>query len=131
MVWLYSKAGTLVFYAGGKGCLEQSAVTALIGQTTASGVAVLTGIGLLIFCGAVGKSGQVPLHVWLPDAMEGPAPVSALIHAATMGAAGGFLVARVYPLMAGNASGAAMNSTALVVVTWGGAFTALFAALIA
>ncbi len=53
----------------------------------------------MIFCGAVGKSGQLPLHVWLPDAMEGPTPVSALIHAATMVAAGVYLVARVYPLM--------------------------------
>src|SRR5437588_1898427 len=122
MVWLYSKAGTLVFYANGKGCLEQSVVTALTGQMTASGVAVLTGIGLLIFCGAVGKSGQVPLHVWLPDAMEGPTPVSALIQAATMVAAGVFLVARVYPLM---------SPSALQVVTWVGCITALFAASIA
>ena len=62
-------------------------------------MAASTGIALLIFCGAVGKSGQLPLHVWLPDAMEGPTPVSALIHAATMVAAGVYLVARVYPLM--------------------------------
>jgi NADH-quinone oxidoreductase subunit L len=87
----------------------------------------------LIFAGAVGKSGQVPLHVWLPDAMEGPTPVSALIHAATMVAAGVFLVARVYPLMAvGAGTGLASRSTVpLEVVTWIGAITAVFAALIA
>jgi NADH-quinone oxidoreductase subunit L len=63
----------------------------------------LTVTGLLIFMGAVGKSAQFPLHVWLPDAMEGPTPVSALIHAATMVAAGVFLVCRVFPLLTGDA----------------------------
>src|SRR5689334_3637634 len=106
MAWLYSQAGTLTFYDAGKGCLEQMSLTSLVAQTTSVGMAVSTGIALLIFCGAVGKSGQVPLHVWLPDAMEGPTPVSALIHAATMVAAGVFLVARVYPLMSGSVESA-------------------------
>jgi NADH-quinone oxidoreductase subunit L len=122
MVWLYAQSGTLLFYDNGAGCLEQSAVTNLGAHATIFGMAVSTAIGLLIFCGAVGKSGQVPLHVWLPDAMEGPTPVSALIHAATMVAAGVYLVARVYPLMSGHA---------LEVVAWVGAITAFFAACIA
>jgi NADH-quinone oxidoreductase subunit L len=123
ILWLYGKTGTLLFYDNGQGCLEQTALAALTGQATFWGMGLSTAISLLIFCGAVGKSGQVPLHVWLPDAMEGPTPVSALIHAATMVAAGVFLVARVYPLMA--------ISHALNVVTWIGAITAVFAALIA
>ncbi len=131
MVWLYSKTGTLLFYDGGHGCLEHSALATLAVQTTSLGLAVSTGIGLLIFCGAIGKSGQVPLHVWLPDAMEGPTPVSALIHAATMVAAGVFLVARVYPLMAAQPGGVASTPGALQVVTWVGAITAIFAASIA
>ena len=78
--------------------------------------------GLLIFCGAVGKSAQFPLHVWLPDAMEGPTPVSALIHAATMVAAGVYMLCRVFFLL---------NPSALQVICWIGGITALMAALIA
>ncbi len=136
IVWLYHETGTLLFYDNGAGCLEQGAIAKLVAQTTVGGMAVSTAISLLLFCGAVGKSGQVPLHVWLPDAMEGPTPVSALIHAATMVAAGVFLVARIFPLM-GNltetlgAEAHSPHTTALTVVTWVGAITALFAALIA
>lgn len=134
MVWLYAETGTLNFYDGGNGCLESGALATMLTHMTIGGMAVSTAIGLLIFLGAVGKSGQLPLHVWLPDAMEGPTPVSALIHAATMVAAGVFLVARVYPLMA--VGGMSMEhgapiTTALTVVTWVGALTAIFAATIA
>jgi NADH-quinone oxidoreductase subunit L len=137
VVWLYHQAGTLLFYDGGNGCLEASALTRMATQTTALGLAASTGIALLIFCGAIGKSGQVPLHVWLPDAMEGPTPVSALIHAATMVAAGVFLMARVYPLLSGQPAATApegdahVHSTALAVVAWVGVITAVFAACIA
>lgn len=124
MVWLSSQTGTLLFYDHGHGCLEGSALAKLAAHTTSLGFAASTAIALLIFCGAIGKSGQVPLHVWLPDAMEGPTPVSALIHAATMVAAGVFLVARVFPLLEHPGS-------ALQAVTWVGAITAVFAASIA
>jgi len=87
-------------------------------------VDVITLIVLLLFVGAVGKSAQLPLHTWLPDAMEGPTPISALIHAATMVTAGVFLVARLNPLF--NLSPVAMD-----VVAWTGAATAIFAATIA
>ncbi len=86
-------------------------------------VAALAAIGL--FIGTIGKSAQVPLHVWLPDAMEGPTPVSALIHAATMVAAGVFLVARMFPLF--QAAGAGT----MHLVAWIGGITAIFAATIA
>ncbi len=81
-------------------------------------------ISLLLFCGAIGKSAQLPLHVWLPDAMEGPTPVSALIHAATMVTAGVFLVARCNPIFG-------LSTVALSVITIIGSLTCLFAALIA
>jgi NADH-quinone oxidoreductase subunit L len=122
MVWLYAESGTLLFYDHGAGCLEHSSLTTIALMGGAAGLAVSTWIALLIFCGAAGKSGQLPLHVWLPDAMEGPTPVSALIHAATMVAAGVYLVARVYPLM---------TAHALEVIAWVGAITAFFAASIA
>ena len=131
LLWLQTETGTTLFYDLGKGCLEQSALAALVAQTTAGGMAVSTLIALLLFCGAVGKSGQLPLHVWLPDAMEGPTPVSALIHAATMVAAGVFLMARVYPLLDADATGASGLSQALTVIAWVGSLTAVFAALVA
>ena len=83
-------------------------------------------IAILIFFGAIGKSAQFPLHVWLPDAMEGPTPVSALIHAATMVSAGVYLIIRLFPLMAAVEHGAALRFISFI-----GSFTALFAATIA
>jgi NADH-quinone oxidoreductase subunit L len=127
MVWLYSQTNTLLFYNNGQGCLEESQLAMMSVRAVHFGMTVSTAISLLIFAGAVGKSGQVPLHVWLPDAMEGPTPVSALIHAATMVAAGVFLVARVYRLMSVGTG----SIHALHIVTWDGAVTAIFAASIA
>src|SRR6266536_3041730 len=86
--------------------------------------AFLTITALLIFCGAVGKSAQFPLHVWLPDAMEGPTPISALIHAATMVAAGVYMLVRVGFIIQA-------SHTALLVIAWIGTITALMSALIA
>jgi NADH-quinone oxidoreductase subunit L len=131
LLWLYHSRGTLLCYDSGAGVLESGSLTALAGTTVAGGIALSTAIGLLIFCGAVGKSGQFPLHVWLPDAMEGPTPVSALIHAATMVAAGVFLVARVYPLMLADQALTTVPVHALTVVAAIGAITALLGAVLA
>lgn len=94
------------------------------GQGGIIATGITTVIALLIFLGAVGKSGQFPLHVWLPDAMEGPTPISALIHAATMVAAGVYLLARTFPIFEA-------SLFASDVVAYVGGFTALFAATIA
>ena len=91
---------------------------------TFMGASILTWALVLIFMGGMGKSAMVPLHIWLPDAMEGPTPVSALIHAATMVVAGVYLVARMFPLYC-------MEAAALQIVTVVGAITALYAAMVA
>jgi len=110
VMWLWTALGTLD-YAG----VFAGAET--LPQATA------TGIALLLFMGACGKSAQLPLHVWLPDAMEGPTPVSALIHAATMVTAGVYMVARSHVLFE-------RSGVALDVVAWVGTATALFAATV-
>jgi NADH-quinone oxidoreductase subunit L len=125
MVYLYTQAGSLAFGSGPGEIFEPALLERLGSELGALGLSHATGIALLIFCGTIGKSAQFPLHVWLPDAMEGPTPVSALIHAATMVAAGVFLVARTFPIFTAD------NGTALAFVTFIGGFTALFAALIA
>jgi len=89
-----------------------------------AGTGTSTAIALLLMLGAMGKSAQIPLHVWLTDAMEGPTPVSALIHAATMVTAGVFLMARAYPFLE-------MSHDAMTVVMWIGAITALLAGTVA
>ena len=127
VIWLYGHTGTLLFHDGGNGLLESGALASLAGTTTIAGLSVSAAASLLLLIGAMGKSGQVPLHTWLPDAMEGPTPVSALIHAATMVAAGVFLVARTHPVFSlGGETGIALAATA-----WIGAITALYAALVA
>ena len=95
-------------------------------STSFMGLSVITWGLILIFMGGAGKSAMFPLHIWLPDAMEGPTPVSALIHAATMVVAGVYLVARLFPMYYFVEDGYALN-----LVAWVGAFSALFAAVIA
>jgi NADH-quinone oxidoreductase subunit L len=99
---------------------------AYLSMTTAGflGISTLTWALVLVFMGGAGKSAMFPLHIWLPDAMEGPTPVSALIHAATMVVAGVYLVARLFPIFH-------LDEVAMSVVTWVGATSALFAAIIA
>jgi NADH-quinone oxidoreductase subunit L len=123
LVYLWAQAGSLSLGTGAGEIFNPEFLARIGAEQGALGLSHATAIALLIFCGTVGKSAQFPLHVWLPDAMEGPTPVSALIHAATMVAAGVFLVARTYPIF--------LAGEALPVVAFIGAFTALFAATIA
>ena len=104
------------------GSLNFSVLQGQLTQNSSALGAMASIAGLLIFCGAVGKSAQFPLHVWLPDAMEGPTPVSALIHAATMVAAGVYMLCRILFLL---------NADALHIIAYIGGFTSLLAALIA
>ena len=115
-------AGIFVFFWAAHG-FELQRVIDGVQRGSISGTTVTLG-AVLLFCGAIGKSGQFPLHTWLPDAMAGPTPVSALIHAATMVAAGVFLVARLYPVF--QASGTALDEIAILA-----SITMLIAALLA
>jgi len=128
IVFLYSKAGTLNFREMffNPDFLHElaSEPTGILGLSSAAL------IGLLLFIGAVGKSAQWPLHVWLPDAMEGPTPVSAMIHAATMVSAGVYMVIRMFPLLSAGMEHGQLTDP-MNVMAFIGAFTALFAATIA
>ena len=116
MMMLFTKFRTLSLYGEG-GIFSLAAA-----QLTTGDMVWLSIAGVLIFCGAIGKSAQMPLHTWLPDAMEGPTPVSALIHAATMVAAGVYLTARMFPIL---------TETSSLVIAYVGGITALVAATIA
>jgi len=136
IAWLYSYTGTLNFRE-----IFQPELLERMGNAMAfpelamrwpalfpfiSSFSIAGAIALLLFVGTVGKSAQFPLHVWLPDAMEGPTPVSAMIHAATMVSAGVYAVVRMFPLLEADVTG-----TSMAVVAFIGAFTAIFAATIA
>ncbi|MBN1249592.1 MAG: NADH-quinone oxidoreductase subunit L, partial [Anaerolineae bacterium] len=119
LVLLYAQVGSLAYSdLFSAATVEQLAATTLIGRASVATVAVL-----LLFGGTIGKSAQLPLHLWLPDAMEGPTPASALIHAATMVSAGVYLMIRAFPLLA--------VSQAMPIVAAVGTATALFAAIVA
>ncbi|WP_129626290.1 NADH-quinone oxidoreductase subunit L [Candidatus Oscillochloris fontis] len=125
LVYLWTQAGSLAFGTAVGEIFNPEFLHRIGTETGFMGLTHATLISLLIFAGTVGKSAQFPLHVWLPDAMEGPTPVSALIHAATMVSAGVFLVARTFPIFEAD-GGMALQVVAII-----GAFTALFAATIA
>jgi len=120
IAFVYSFTGSLSY----KDIFQPKMLQALAGTPAFFGLSAAGIIGLLLFIGTVGKSAQWPLHVWLPDAMEGPTPVSAMIHAATMVSAGVYMAIRIYPLLS-------LDAHTMTVVAFIGSFTALFAATIA
>ena len=120
IAFVYSFTGSLSF----KDIFQPQMLQALASTPAFLGLSAAGIIGLLLFIGTVGKSAQLPLHVWLPDAMEGPTPVSAMIHAATMVSAGVYMAIRIYPLLS-------LDAHTMTVVAFIGSFTALFAATIA
>ncbi len=120
IAFVYSFTGSLSF----KDIFQPQMLQALASTPAFLGLSAAGIVGLLLFIGTVGKSAQWPLHVWLPDAMEGPTPVSAMIHAATMVSAGVYMVIRMFPLLS-------LDAHTMTVVAFIGAFTALFAATIA
>ena len=115
MMMLFTKFHTFALYGEG-------GIFAAVANLGSGDMVWLSIAGVLIFCGAIGKSAQVPLHTWLPDAMEGPTPVSALIHAATMVAAGVYLTARMFPILTPDSS---------LTIAYVGGITAIVAATIA
>ena len=115
MMMLFTKFHTFALYGDG-------GIFAAVANLGSGDIVWLSIAGVLIFCGAIGKSAQVPLHTWLPDAMEGPTPVSALIHAATMVAAGVYLTARMFPILTPDSS---------LAIAYVGGITAIVAASIA
>ena len=127
--FIVTRIGDAALFVGIIMFWRETGTTSFQGITEAAqagfiGGSVFTTAVILVFVGAIGKSAQFPLHVWLPDAMEGPTPVSALIHAATMVAAGVYLVARTYDIFV-------QSPTAMLVVAYIGGFTALMAATMA
>jgi NADH-quinone oxidoreductase subunit L len=126
---LYSFTGSLNYrdIFGNPAVLEQMASTG----SGVLGLSVAGLLGLLLFIGTVGKSAQFPLHIWLPDAMEGPTPVSAMIHAATMVSAGVYMAIRIFPLLSAGWESGAPLTTPMMVLAVIGSFTAIFAATIA
>ncbi len=129
IAYLYTSVGSLSYAEIFKPeTLQKLAETHAVGGFLGLSAAGL--IGILLFIGTIGKSAQWPLHVWLPDAMEGPTPVSAMIHAATMVSAGVYMVIRMFPLLQAGSEGGHL-SPAMTLMSIIGAFTALFAATIA